>query len=133
VFLTRRALQKAKLLNDLQVIGDGDEAVAYLAGQDRYGDRQRYPMPALVLLDLKLPRRSGLEVLEWIRAQPRLKRLPVVLLTSSKEQRDINTAFDLAVSSFIVKPVDPEQLVGLLKTLHVYWLVLNESPEVNAT
>ena len=93
VLLIQRAVRKAKIANPLQVVGNGDDAVAYLAGEGPYGDRERYPLPVLMLLDLKLPRRSGLEVLAWLRRQPGdVRRLRVVILTSSRESSDVNTA-----------------------------------------
>ncbi len=130
VLLIRRALGKAGIANPLQVVGDGDQAVAYLAGDGPFADRERFPLPGVVLLDLKLPRRSGLEVLEWLRGQPGLKRLPVVVLTSSAESRDINRAYDLGANSYLVKPVDFDALLQLVKGLGLYWLVLNAGPEI---
>lgn len=90
VLLMRRAVKKAEIANPLQVVNDGDEAVLYLSGQAPYNDRTRYPLPVLILLDLKLPRPSGAEVLMWLRQQPVLKRLPVVVLTASREYMDVN-------------------------------------------
>src|SRR5438270_829679 len=93
VLLVRRAFAKAKLGTPLAVVRDGDAAVEYLGGGGPYADRERHPLPALVLLDLKLPRRSGFEVLEWVRRHPVLRRLPVVVLTSSKETADVDRAY----------------------------------------
>jgi CheY-like chemotaxis protein len=131
--MVQRAFKKANLLNPVQVVDDGDKAVAYLAGDGPYADREKYPLPVLLLLDLKLPRRSGLEVLEWLRQQPAIKRLPVVVLTSSKENADINRAYDLGANSYLVKPVDFDPLLELVKTLGLYWVVMNEKPETNNT
>jgi CheY-like chemotaxis protein len=111
-------------------VSHGDEAVAYLSGEGRFADREAYPFPVLVLLDLKLPRRSGLEVLGWIRSQPGLKRLPIVVLTSSKESIDINRAYDLGANSYLVKPVGFDSLLELVKSLEVYWMMLNQNPEI---
>jgi len=130
VLLIQRAFQKASMANPLQVVTDGEEAVAYLSGEGHYGDRQKHPLPMLVLLDLKLPRKSGLEVLEWLRGQPGLKRLPVVVLTSSKESGDVNRAYDLGANSYLVKPVGFDSLVGMVKPLGFYWLMLNKAPEI---
>ena len=130
VLLIQRAFQKASMANPLQVVTDGEEAVAYLSGEGHYGDRQKHPLPMLVLLDLKLPRKSGLEVLEWLRGQPGLKRLPVVVLTSSKESGDVNRAYDLGANSYLVKPVGFDSLVGMVKSLGLYWLMLNKAPEI---
>ena len=127
--MVQRAFKKANLLNPVQVVDDGDKAVAYLAGDGPYADREKYPLPVLLLLDLKLPRRSGLEVLEWLRQQPAIKRLPVVVLTSSKENADINRAYDLGANSYLVKPVDFDPLLEMVKTLGLYWVFMNEKPE----
>jgi CheY-like chemotaxis protein len=128
--MVRRAFTKAGLRGTLEVVDDGDKAVAYLSGEGEFADRARHPLPVLFLLDLKLPRRSGLEVLAWLRQQPGLKRLPVVVLTSSEESADVNRAYDLGANSYLVKPVDFDALLEMVKGLGLYWLVLNESPEV---
>ncbi|HJQ67160.1 MAG TPA: response regulator [Gemmatimonadales bacterium] len=132
VLLIQRAFKKANILVPLRTVNHGDEAVAYLGGEGTYADRGQYPEPILVLLDLKLPRRSGLEVLEWIRAQSRLRRLPVVVLTSSKETDDINRAYDRGANSYLVKPVGFDSLLELVKSLEMYWLTLNQRPEIPA-
>ncbi len=129
VILTQRAFKKASVANPLHVVTDGEEAVAYLSGQGRFADRAEHPLPMLLLLDLKLLRRSGLEVLEWLRAQPGLRRLPVVVLTSSKESRDVNRAYDLGVNSYLVKPVAFDSLQEMVQSLGFYWLMLNKSPD----
>jgi CheY-like chemotaxis protein len=128
VLLIRRAFSRAKLLSSLHVVNDGDSAVDYLTGADQYGDRDLHPLPALILLDLKLPRRSGLEVLEWLKQQPELRRLPVVILTSSRENIDVNRAYDLNANSYLVKPIAPDALLEMVKMLDLYWLTLNEKP-----
>ncbi|RMF85886.1 MAG: response regulator [Nitrospinota bacterium] len=130
VLLIQRAFQRARILNPLQVVRNGDEAVAYLGGQEPYADRGRYPLPILMLLDLKLPRGSGLEVLEWLQQQPGLRRLPVVVLTSSSESIDVNRAYDLGANSYLVKPVRFEDLLQMVRSLHFYWLILNTPPEI---
>lgn len=130
VLLIQRAFQKAKLPNPLQVVGGGEEVISYLTGKASYADRKRYPLPALMLLDLKLPGMSGFEVLLWLRQQPLLKRLPVVVLTSSKESRDINRAYELGVNSYLVKPVDFDDLLEIVKTVNLYWFVLSMKPEI---
>lgn len=131
VMLIRRGFDKAKIANPLQIVNDGDAAVDYLAGAGAYVDRRQFPLPILMLLDLKLPRRSGLEVLEWLRAQDTLKRLPVVALTSSQQDRDVNAAYDSGVNSYLVKPVEFNGLIEMLKTVNLYWLMLNERPRFN--
>lgn len=130
LLLAERAFRKANLANAaLQHVADGDAAVSYLAGEGKYADRNLYPLPALILLDLKLPRRSGLEVLSWMRDQPRLNRLPVVMLTSSKEELDITRAYDAGANSYLVKPFGFDALVDIVNALNQYWLRLNQSPE----
>jgi len=129
--LVRRAFRNANLANPIHVASDGDQAVAYLSGEGEYRDRERFPLPILVLLDLKLPRRSGFEVLEWLRAQPGLGRLRVVVLTSSKESVDIDRAYELGANSYLVKPVGLEQLIEMVRALNLYWLVLSEPPRVD--
>nr|RNJ70013.1 MAG: response regulator [Leptolyngbya sp. IPPAS B-1204] len=131
VLFMERAFDQANLQNPIQVIPDGDRAVDYLSGVGLYGDRDRYPLPVLILLDLKLPRRSGLEVLEWLQSQPGLRRLPVVVLTTSSENSDINRAYDLGANSYLVKPVAPDNLLNLVRTLNLYWLILNVKPEID--
>ncbi|OUL23432.1 response regulator [Nostoc sp. 106C] len=130
VLLMQRALRKANIFNSLQVVNDGDAAVLYLSGKEPYSDRILYPLPVLILLDLKLPRRSGHEVLMWLRQQPVLKRIPVVVLTSSKEYADINLVYDLGVNAYIVKPVAFNDLVEIVKTLNLHWIIFNEKPQV---
>lgn len=130
VLLIQRACRKANLDNPLQVVEDGEAAIGYLSGKQPYSDRDRYPLPVLILLDLKLPRKSGTEVLAWLRQQPELKRLPVVVLTSSKEYADINRVYDLGANAYIAKPVAFDNLVEIVKTLNMHWLILNEKPQV---
>jgi len=130
VLLIQRAFQKTNIANPLRVVRDGEEALAYLSGQEPYADRDRHPLPMLLLLDLKLPRKSGFEVLQWLRQQSSLKRLPVVVLTSSNQNPDINKAFDLGANSYLVKPGGLDSLLELVKNLDMYWLILNEKPEL---
>jgi CheY-like chemotaxis protein len=131
VLLVQRAFTRLNIVNSFQVVRDGEEAVDYLSGEGKFADRETYPLPVLVLLDLKLPKKSGLEVLEWLKAQDGLRRLPVVMLTSSRETSDVNRAYDLGVSSYLVKPVTFSALVDLITHVDVYWMLLNERPEVS--
>lgn len=124
--LTRRALQKAHIANPLVVAEDGQEALDYIFGHDARAGSVR--MPAITLLDLKLPRVSGLEVLKRIRDDPRTRRMPVVILTSSREDSDLAAGYDLGVNSYIRKPVDFAQFALVIEQLGLYWLVLNEVP-----
>ncbi|MBW4527262.1 MAG: response regulator [Phormidium tanganyikae FI6-MK23] len=130
ILFIERAFDEANLSNPLQIIRDGDSAVDYLSGVGEYGNRDRYPLPPLILLDIRLPRRSGLEVLTWIKQQPGLRRLPVVMLTTSRENSDINRAYDLGANSYLLKPVGPDALREMVKTLNFYWLILNQRPDV---
>jgi len=130
VFLIQRAFRKAEIEAQLQVVTDGDAAVQYLSGETPYHDRLIYPLPAFVLLDLKLPRRSGAEVLSWLRQEPMLRRLPVVILTSSKEYRDVNQVYDLGANAYIVKPIDFDSLVDIIKTINLHWITYNEKPQL---
>ncbi|UCD04857.1 MAG: response regulator [candidate division WOR-3 bacterium] len=127
VLLIKRAFQKVKIANPIIVLNDGEQAISYLAGREPYIER---PLPVLILLDLKLPRKSGHEVLEWLRQQQTLKRLPVVVLTASSESSDINRAYDLGANSYLVKPVTFGALVEMVKTLNLYWMILNKRAEV---
>jgi len=130
VMLLQRAFRKANLINPVRVVADGQAAVDYLEGKSPYDDREEYPLPALVLLDLKLPKRTGHEVLTWIRGQPGLKRIPVAMLTSSRESPDVNRAYDLGANSYLTKPVDFDALLEMVKTLQLYWMILNERPDI---
>ncbi len=132
VFLMQRAFQKAGLKNPLHVARDGQEAIDYLSHQGQFSDTTRYPSPALMLLDLKMPRKNGFEVLEWLRQQPGLKPLIVVVLSSSSLITDINRAYDLGANSYLVKPGDFDTLMQLVKTLDAYWLTLNQNPDLPA-
>ena len=128
VGLTKRALGKSHVANELVVAEDGQEALDYLFGERTYADRDVTQLPALVLLDLKLPKVDGLEVLQRIRADQQTRRLPVVVLTSSKEEQDLAASYDLGVNSYIRKPIDFAQFAQTIQQLGLYWLVLNEPP-----
>ena len=130
VLLIQRALARASLVNPVKIVRDGDEAIAYLSGTGEYDDRARFPIPSLILLDLKLPKKSGLEVLEWIRGHATLKYLPVVVLTSSSESRDIERAYALGVNSYLVKQVRFEDLLEMVKSIGMYWMILNKAADV---
>ena len=130
VMLVGLAFRKAGLTVNLQVVNDGEQAVQYLSGQGAYGNRQTFPVPALVLMDVKLPRRSGLEVLGWVRGREELRRIPVVMLTSSNQRADVNRAYDLMANSYLVKPSALEELVELIKKITNYWLELNVKPAI---
>jgi CheY-like chemotaxis protein len=133
VLLIQRAVRRAELNVELQIVNDGDAAVEYLAGSGTYSNRILYPLPILVLLDLKLPRRSGAEVLMWLRQQPGLKRLPVVVLTASKEYADINRVYDVGANAYMVKPFAFNDLVQIVHTLNLHWITLNERPHIESS
>ncbi|MBI4288589.1 MAG: response regulator [Chloroflexi bacterium] len=127
VMLTERALKKAKVLNRLVVVRDGAEALEYLFSTGRYSAPGTSVLPEVILLDLKLPKVDGLEVLRRIRADTRTRRLPVVVLTSSKEEKDMVASYDLGANSYIRKPVSFNEFVDAVQQLGLYWLVLNQS------
>ena len=129
ILLIQRAFAKACLVNPLKIVRDGEEAFNYLSGNGEFSDRGRFPLPSLILLDLKLPRKSGLEILQWLREQPGLKSIPVIVLTSSKESSDVSRAYDLGANSYLVKPVGFEGLLELVKSIGMYWMILNKTPE----
>jgi CheY-like chemotaxis protein len=130
VMLLQRAFRRAAIVNPLQVVRHGDDAVAYLEGTGEFADRQLHPLPVLMLLDLKLPRRTGLEVLQWVKERAGVKKIPIIVLTSSKNDDDVNRAYELGANSYVVKPVSFETLLELVKSLELYWLVLNERPNI---
>jgi CheY-like chemotaxis protein len=127
-FLLRRAFGKAQFSNPLHLVPDGVEAMAYLKGTGQYADRAKFPFPALVLLDIKMPRMNGLETLAAIRKDPELKRLVVIFLSSSDQEQDINEAFDLRANSYLVKPNSAERMINILQKLREYWIGLNQFP-----
>lgn len=126
--LTLRAFNRNHLANHVDVVRDGQEALDYLLCEGVWADRDRDDLPQVVLLDLKLPKLGGLEVLRRIRADARLRYLPVVILTSSSEESDIVTGYDLGANSYVRKPVDFGEFCSAVSNLGIYWLMLNESP-----
>lgn len=128
--LTLRALKKSNLANEVVVVRDGVEALDYLFGAGAHADRDVTEVPQVVLLDLKLPKVDGLEVLRRMRADARTKRLPVVVFTSSSEEEDMISSYSLGANSYVRKPVEFEQFLEATKQLGLYWLVLNEAPPV---
>lgn len=126
--LTKRALEKNAITNQLVIAEDGQEALDYIFCTGAYSSRDINDAPMLVLLDLKLPRVDGLEVLRQIRADPRTRRLPVVILTSSTEEQDIAAGYDRGTNSYIRKPVDFHQFADVIRQVGLYWLVINEQP-----
>ncbi len=128
VELTLHALKKNKLTNNIQVVRDGAEALDFLFGTGAYANRSINRPPKVILLDLKLPKVDGMEVLKRIKADERTRPIPVVVLTSSREERDIVESYQLGVNSFITKPVDFEQFTEAVRQVGLYWLLLNQPP-----
>jgi CheY-like chemotaxis protein len=128
VMLLRRAFSRTGTRSQILSVGDGDLAVAYLAGEGVYADRGQHPIPDLVLLDLKLPRRSGFEVLDWVRHHTLFGSLPAIMLTSSRERVDVEKAYALGANSYFAKPGTFDELVELVRVFERYWLQLSELP-----
>jgi CheY-like chemotaxis protein len=128
-FLIRKAFERTQVHAAIQVVRDGEEAISYLSGVGRYRNRAEYPLPWLVLLDLKMPRVDGFEVLKWIRQESDCKSLVVVVLTSSEQMRDVETAYALGANSFLLKPLDFENTTALAEAINRYWLHWNRLPE----
>lgn len=129
VLLIQRAFQEAAVETPLQVVEDGDQALAYLAGYGPYANRELYPLPNLILLDLKLRRRSGFDILGWLRHHPGLKRIPVIVLTGSEVIEDIDRAYELGANSYLVKPLWSEGgLQDMVKIIEQYWVTYNRKP-----
>lgn len=126
--MTLRGLRKANVANRIEVARDGAEALEFLFCEGAYAHRRFEDAPRLVLLDLKLPKVDGLEVLARLKADPRTRAIPVVMLTSSKEQSDLVESYQLGVNSYIVKPVDFDNFVAAARELGTYWLLLNQAP-----
>jgi CheY-like chemotaxis protein len=131
VLLIRRAFAQANIPNPLYVVWNGEEVIYYLKGQGKYSNRDEYPLPDLLLLDIKMPRMNGFEVLSWIRQQPGLAALRVLVLTSSDEMRDVNEAYRLGANSFMVKPMDFEDTKQLSRLITDFWLRASRTPETS--
>jgi CheY-like chemotaxis protein len=128
--LAQRAFKKHCFVNPIFVVSDGTEVVSYLLGEGKFSDRREYPLPALLLLDLKMPVMNGFDVIRWVRAHENFKTLPIVVLTSSSDLGDVNAAYLLGANSFMVKPVDFIEFVRMSAALQSYWLWLNKAPRL---
>jgi len=131
--LIKRAFKNAGLGDILKTVGDGDQALDYLRGNNEYADRSRFPLPFLLLLDLKMPGTDGFEVLQWLRSQQDFKRLLVVVLTSSNLQADVDRAYDLGANSYLVKPVEFKEMVNMIQRFEAYWTEINRFPTPAST
>jgi len=131
IVLIRRAFEKAKVLNPLHFVRDGAEAMAYLKGEGKYANRAEFPLPELLLLDLKMPGTDGFDVLRWVRQQTGFGLLRIVVLTSSDEMRDVNQAYQLGANSFLIKPMDFERFVEMTHAISGYWLWMSKAPETS--
>lgn len=125
--LLRQACRKVAVSFELQSLAEGEAAIAYLSGANDYSDRERFPLPVLVLLDLKMPRMSGFDVLAWIRRHETLRVLPVIIFTASNQSEDIKRAYAAGANSYLVKPVGIHTLMEMVKKLDGYWLNLNQN------
>jgi CheY-like chemotaxis protein len=128
LLLIQRAFQKAGMHNLLRTVGSGEQALDYLNGRGVYSNREQYPLPFLVLLDLKMPGTDGFEVLQRARQEPDLKRLLIVVLTSSNLQTDVDRAYELGANSYLVKPVEFDEMVHLIQRFEIYWNEINRTP-----
>jgi two-component system response regulator len=126
--LTRKALEESRVLNELYFVEDGEDLLDFLRHRGKFSDPDRAPRPGLILLDLNMPRKDGREALAEIKADPALRRIPVVVMTTSQAEEDIFRSYDLGASSFITKPVTFDRLVDLMKTLGRYWIEFVELP-----
>jgi CheY-like chemotaxis protein len=130
VLLIRKVFERAGLDNPLQVVHDGEQAIEYLAGAGKFSNRAEYALPWLILLDLKMPKVDGFEVLRWVRQQPGLSSTILVVLTSSEQLRDVNLAYQLGANSFLVKPVDFTNAFEMSKLIKQYWFQHDRFPEI---
>ena len=128
--LILRGFERAKVLNPIVHLTNGDDALRYLAGKGEFTDRIKYPIPALILLDLKLPGLTGIQLLQWLHVQGELKRVPLVVLTGDDRQETINAAYDLGANSYLVKPGNSADIVRMIKVIQSYWIALNEPPQL---
>ncbi len=132
-FFLEYAFEEAGITESVQVVTDGQQAIDYLSGNGRYTDRERFPFPSLVLLDLKLPVKMGLDVLRWIQQRAELRSLLVLVLSSSAETREVDEAYRLGARSYLLKPLSVEKRLMMAKRIKEYWLELNQFPSLNSS
>jgi len=130
IFLVKRAFKMARLEVPLQVVTDGEEALQYLHGEGRYADREAHPLPRLIVMDIKMPRKSGFEVLESVKGHGPLRRIPVVIVSSSNRVEDINRAYELGANAYMVKPVNFRAVEHLFESITQYWGLECAKPEL---
>lgn len=130
VLLFKHACRKGGVAANVQAVCDGEEAMAYLQGNEPFDNREAHPLPDLILLDLKMPRLNGFDVLNWLRHEGHFCRMPVVVLTSSNHDADVRRAYELGANSYLIKPVGIEALMEVARAIQHYWLKLNEAPTV---
>lgn len=128
IFFVRESFGRAGIVNPLEVVKNGQEAIEYLSGEGQYADRSRYPLPCLIILDLQMPRCTGIEVLQWLRAQADLRCLPVIIHTGSAQERDVDKLYRSGANAFVVKPGLMEDRIELAKHIKGFWLRFNEPP-----
>ena len=133
IFLVKRAFKMARIKNPLQIVTDGQEAISYLRGDGKYADRETYPLPRLIVMDIRMPRRTGFEVLEWVKdTRKPLHRIPVVIVSSSDNPADINRAYELGANAYMVKPVEFRAVEHLFESITHYWGLECAKPELEA-
>jgi CheY-like chemotaxis protein len=132
IFLMRTAFKKAEFSSQLYEVHNGEEAIAYLKGEGAYSDRNKHPLPSVMLLDLNMPMKNGFDVLSWVRSQPEFKRLSITILTASMRPEDVERAFDLGANSYLVKPSNLDALASMIRCLRD-WVQINHFPPLNET
>jgi CheY-like chemotaxis protein len=131
IFLVKRAFKMARIKNPLQIVTDGQEAISYLRGEGKYGDREAHPLPKLIVMDIKMPRKSGFEVLEWVKNNGKpLRLIPVVIVSASDDPADINRAYELGANAYMVKPVDFRAVEHTFEAITHYWGLECAKPEL---
>jgi CheY-like chemotaxis protein len=131
IFLVKRAFRTARIPNPLQVVTDGEEAISYLQGEGKYADRVSHPLPQVIVMDIKMPRRGGFEVLEWVKGDGRtLRRIPVIMVSSSDNPADINRAYELGANAYMIKPMDYRAVEHLFESITHYWCLECAKPEL---
>jgi CheY-like chemotaxis protein len=128
VIFLKRAFAKAEISNPLEIVLDGQEAIDYLSGAGKYANRAQFPMPGLVLLDLKMPRKNGMDVLQWVRSQNHLRKLPIIMLTSSVHPEEVNLAYEMGANAFVSKPPGAPERTELARLIKGFWLTMNQLP-----